>query len=645
MGVLDKLKPATSVHQVFIIEKDETTFPQKAPRYTPLFRSPLKDHEHNRPNHHHRHHKHGDVSPEVIHLTDHNAKDSPSAKLLQDEDEAEAEDEKLTEGEPHLVRARKTSVVQLFYDLFFVANLTTFTSRHEINDANSLRSYIGFFVILWATWFQVAKYDVRFGNDSAFERLCKALQFGVMVGFAVTGPSFNATIEPDTGDGQQNLRIYQTLTLILMASRAILGAQHLAVYFWLKDYPKARVPLLAHVATGFGSALIFLALFFSFSPSIEGNTGKGIIGWYITLGVEAIFILLVSGQVRFMSFRHTPMVERLGLLTLIILGEGVIGLTQAVDKVSHTLQFSPDIIGQIIAAVGIIYAIWMLYYDQTEKKRVGRVRQELWSILHFPFHICILLVVEGQATLTVWRKIIDVTDPLYNSNAFNSPLFNDPPFDNTTIDGTVLKGFVDQFNQSLQDVFNNFSPPSNLIPNDISDALNVIADDKGNVTMLYDNVSEILFSAFVEVCAGFGIETPKHSGTGQTTGANANSQIDLVNIFYTVFTYFFAAAGLTLILLTLLLRLGRRERYRTEMVAMAMRYLVGIGLALLALMNLPSLVDADNGGAISVYLFSAWMLPTVLICYVIVVIVDNVVANHIRKKYMKWRSKSYGVAV
>ena len=37
------------------------------------------------------------------------------------------------------------NTVKLFYDLFFVANLTTFTSIHEINESHALTSYSGFF--------------------------------------------------------------------------------------------------------------------------------------------------------------------------------------------------------------------------------------------------------------------------------------------------------------------------------------------------------------------------------------------------------------------------------------------------------------------------------------------------------------------
>jgi hypothetical protein len=50
---------------------------------------------------------------------------------------------------PHFKHHHESSTVELFYDLFFVANLATFTVNHEIVDADSLKNYIGFFTILW----------------------------------------------------------------------------------------------------------------------------------------------------------------------------------------------------------------------------------------------------------------------------------------------------------------------------------------------------------------------------------------------------------------------------------------------------------------------------------------------------------------
>jgi hypothetical protein len=66
--------------------------------------------------------------------------------------------------EPVFREHHESSTVELFFDLFFVANLASFTANHEIVDANSLKNYVGFFTLLWFTWLQYSLFDVRFST-------------------------------------------------------------------------------------------------------------------------------------------------------------------------------------------------------------------------------------------------------------------------------------------------------------------------------------------------------------------------------------------------------------------------------------------------------------------------------------------------
>jgi hypothetical protein len=47
------------------------------------------------------------------------------------------------------IKIPKEIYAELFYDLFFVAALTTFGVNHEITQDQSIATYIAFFVILW----------------------------------------------------------------------------------------------------------------------------------------------------------------------------------------------------------------------------------------------------------------------------------------------------------------------------------------------------------------------------------------------------------------------------------------------------------------------------------------------------------------
>ena len=270
---------------------------------------------------------------------------------------------------PAFREKEEASTIELFYDLFFVANLTSFTNVHAIDDRKSkiflsflsfvgqkthiltqaeISSYIGFFAILWFTWLQVVLYDVRFGVDSLFERICKLIHFGVMVSYAVVGINFNPSNILD------NYTTFRQLSLILVISRIVLLIQYGSVLFWVKGHKKVVTPILIQMATFAIGAAVSLGLLFTFKSS---TSGRPYIVWYAIAVLEAIIVFLSSSQWRVVSFKRTNLNERCGLLTLIILGEGIIVLTKSMNSVAKGENFSPAIIAQIISAVLIIVTL------------------------------------------------------------------------------------------------------------------------------------------------------------------------------------------------------------------------------------------------------------------------------------------------
>jgi len=70
----------------------------------------------------------------------------------------------------------KASYAELFYDLFFVASLTSFGIKHEITQEQAIASYVAFFTVLWWVWTSQMLYDVRFEVDDVIHRLFKFAQ-------------------------------------------------------------------------------------------------------------------------------------------------------------------------------------------------------------------------------------------------------------------------------------------------------------------------------------------------------------------------------------------------------------------------------------------------------------------------------------
>ena len=122
---------------------------------------------------------------------------------------------------------------------------------------------------------------------------------------------------------------------------------------------------------------------------------------------EGLATLLIAIFWRAISFKYTHLVERLGLLSLILMGEGIIGMVKSVACITKGQETNASAeIGTVVSAVILIYLIWILYFDQIDHHRFGTIRQQIWALLHYPLHVAILLTVEGNTSLIVWNSVV-----------------------------------------------------------------------------------------------------------------------------------------------------------------------------------------------------------------------------------------------
>ena len=219
-----------------------------------------------------------------------------------------------------------------------------------------MSDYVGFVTILWSTWLQITIFDVRFASDSLFERLCKLLQLGVMIGFAVAGPGFSFDLEANP-DAWMSLR---RLTLILMAQRLALCGQYAVIYLFARRHAHIGVPVLFRIAHIFVAAMVFLGLYFVFNP---GDTREGWIGFFVVISFESILSVMLILRYSVMVSNYKLLMQRFGLLTLIILGEGVIAITVELADVLEVGAFDTGtFVGATVSSVVIIYFLWWLYF-------------------------------------------------------------------------------------------------------------------------------------------------------------------------------------------------------------------------------------------------------------------------------------------
>jgi hypothetical protein len=55
--------------------------------------------------------------------------------------------------------------------------------------------------------------------------------------------------------------------------------------------------------------------------------------------------------------------------------------------------------------IKIQYLLYMLYFDALPDYHFGSIRQQFWAFLHFPFHLFLVLSVEGIAQFVIWFKM------------------------------------------------------------------------------------------------------------------------------------------------------------------------------------------------------------------------------------------------
>lgn len=268
------------------------------------------------------------------------------------------------------------------------------------------------------------------------------------------------------------------------------------------------------------AAIIYLGISFAFSSESSVNA---YIAWYVVAIFEVGSNIAIAGNWRILSFKDTHLVERMTCLTLIVLGEGVIGLTSRIALIENfDFIFSASGIGTIIASLLIIYFVYQLYFDNVQMEHFGTIRQQIWAFLHFPFHLALVLLMEGINQFVIWRHAVEILDIVFG------PILD--LSDNVTPDQ-----FFDTLNQTVYDTLGTFWPPSNdtSVIDEILTALNTISPTS-NATegQFVDAAETITVELFKIVVEDFGFSPPG----GDVSGLGFDDQI---NAYYSVFTLIF----------------------------------------------------------------------------------------------------------
>lgn len=259
---------------------------------------------------------------------------------------------------------RHATWLELFYDLVFVAAIAELA--HSLSDDISWPGFLKFailFVPIWWCWVGATFYATRFDTGSIGDRLFALVQMAIVAAMAVNVHHGLSS----SGSGFAISYVLFRITLILQ----YLNAGH--------HIPAAR-SLTTWYATGFGlsAGLWFIS---AFVPP-PWRLGLWLVGLVIDFSTPFSAGRLVAKIPPSMS--HIP--ERIGLFTLIVLGESVIGVVGGLAE--HEWSLGSIFMG--LLGLAIAFSLWWLYFDTADgsplqSMKVGRMRFALtWLYAHLP---------------------------------------------------------------------------------------------------------------------------------------------------------------------------------------------------------------------------------------------------------------------
>ena len=282
---------------------------------------------------------------------------------------------------------RKVSWLELFYDLVYVvviAQLAHELAHHP--DIDGLRRFAFLFLPVWFSWITSVYYVDTFETYDFSIRVFTGLQM-----FAVGGMAIYATTGLDEGSAgfaisytvHHGLTTLMFLRAWMVRDRSVQGL--------------GRAIALAVTMFGASSA-IFLVSVFVPSPIRFYLWGVALLVDFLA---PVIFAAIVNSSMEDAQPTSAKMVERFGLMTIIVLGESVAGI---VSGMAELTELGTRALSLSLVTGGIAFWFWWQYFDTVSARGVrdGIWNRQLWTYLHLllflsltAFGASILVTLEG----------------------------------------------------------------------------------------------------------------------------------------------------------------------------------------------------------------------------------------------------------
>lgn len=273
---------------------------------------------------------------------------------------------------------RRVSWLELFYDLVYVIAISRIT--HHFAQHMSVHSFIefcGLFILIFWGWLNGSLYHDLHGNEGLRTRLMTLWQMLIIAALAIT-------VEQTAGHG------YTGLIIVLMIMQLFITYLWWSVGLYDKAHRRYNMPYTYFFLTGM--ALMFTGIFVNET-------------WLILLLPAVIFCnylppFIASRMLQRSSMDlhlSASMYERLGLFTIIVFGELVLGVVNGIGSTSLTLQMWIN----FALALSIVFSLWWIFFTLLSNREVkkGFTTATLLELLFIPSLISLGLMAASLSSI------------------------------------------------------------------------------------------------------------------------------------------------------------------------------------------------------------------------------------------------------
>lgn len=270
------------------------------------------------------------------------------------------------------IKERRISWLELFFDLVYVIAIARITHHLSLHiSISGFFEYASLFILIYWGWLNGSLYHDLHGSEGLRTRLITLWQMMIIAAFAIT-------IDQSSG------KPYFNTTIVLMIMQILITYLWWSVGFYDKSHRRYSRPYVIFFLTA--TVLMGLSLY------LDEQWRKIIVPLVIICNYSPPFIAhrLLHRASTDLNL-SSAMSERLGLFTIIVFGEVVLGVVNGISEKNITLFLTWL---NFAFAIAIVFALWWIFFTLTSNREVkkGFVSATLLEFLYIPTLVSLGLI-------------------------------------------------------------------------------------------------------------------------------------------------------------------------------------------------------------------------------------------------------------